>query len=776
MKNIAKWGILVGSLCYLPPSFALQFTIKAIEVEGVERIARGTVLNYLPVKVGEVYNTSNSARYIQSLYKTGLFADVQIGHVDNTLVVTIVERPTISRIRITGNDDIDQKKLLEITKAVGLTEGQVFNPTILERTKGAIMEQYLNLGRYNAQIDITLSKLPHNLIAIDIKIDEGDIAKIREINIIGNEHYSTDELLKGFSLSKSNIFSYFSHNDRYSKAKLAGDLETLRSFYLDRGYVKFQIDSTQVSLTPDKKWVYVTLHVNEGKQYRIKEVNLKGKMIVPEEELQKFITIKPNDIFSRKIIMANNAGIAGYLGDRGYANATVQVGTEFLEDDTIILNLTVEPGKIVYVRRISFAGNVKTSDEVLRRETIQPEGAVVSLSDIQESARRLRLLDYVKDVRVTTAKVPGFEDQMDIAYSMQEVPSAKASVGVGWSSEGPIFNVDFNQDNFLGSGKTVGFAYNNSKWNQVFSVYYNNPYYTINGISRGFSLYSEKVTPGDINLVRYTTSQYGGNVAYGIPVAKDDRMNFSYGYDHTELSIGDNSPLELQKFVKKYGRIFNQFVFGAGWQHIGQDQAFFPTDGLNQYFSAQFTAPSTSDSLQYYKVNYRASYYQPLIKDFILTFKTNLGFGDGYGKQNELPFFKNYFAGGIGSVRGFRTSTLGPRDTPISGDSDDALPLGGNLLVTGTMGLIVPQPISEDLRTSLFIDAGNVFNTHDNRTKQQLAGGTGRFDIDQIRVSAGLEVNWRSPMGPLVFSLAAPIRSKPGDEREPFQFTIGTSF
>jgi outer membrane protein insertion porin family len=778
MKKYIMCGILAGTLCHLPAVFAADtLKIEAIEVKGIKRLSAGTVLNYLPLKEGDTFESARSSYYINELYKSGFFDDVRFAQRGHTLIVQVVERPTITNIRISGNHEIERKKIEETLKTVGLTDGQILNPSLLERTRTAIVQQYMNLGYYGAEVDAKMTSLPENRVTIVLKIHEGALTKIRDIKIIGNQHFRERKLLKVFHLGPSNIFSYFTNNDRYSKPKLSGDIEVLRSFYLDRGYVKFQVDSTQVSLTPDKKGLYITLHVTEGDVYRIQEIKLEGNMAVPKEELEALIKVKTGDIFSRKKIMESNSAMANDLGNHGYANAAVHIGTKFDDEHkTVTLILTADPGKLVYVRRISFAGNIKTQDEVLRRQVRQPEGGLVNLDAIQESARRLRLLEYFKDVKVTTAQVPGTDDQMDVGFTLTETPSARASVGVGYSSDGLLFNVNFNQDNFLGSGKTVGFDFSNDKFNRVISAVYNNPYYRPNGVSRGFSAYVEKTTPGRVNVASYTTDQYGAAVNYGVPLTEDDRITFGYGFDHTELSIGNDTAFELQQFKRKYGTEFNQVLLTAGWSHNGLDQAIFPTKGFVHGVSGVFSAPIGDEGLDYYKLSYRAQYYLPMWYDFILMMRTSLGYGDGYGDQKQLPFFKNYYAGGIGSVRGYRSNSLGPRDS--KGD-----PMGGNLLVTGTMGVIVPQPFSEDVRTSVFVDAGNVFNTHANvvrKTRQEIKNHIptteGKFSASEIRTSAGIQVDWRSPMGPLVFSLAAPLNARSGDEKEVFQFTIGTSF
>lgn len=757
-------GLILGSFMIHNVMAAESVKLTEIEIKGNERISKESLLAYLPIQVGDHANEADSPMIIKALFDSGFFEDVHLHYQGSKLTVTIKERPIIQNLEFDGNRKIETSKLDELLKKADLVRGQVYSESLLQKVKTAIQEAYVEQGYYNASVNVQTTTLPHNLVALKIHIHEGALAKIKSIHILGNKKFKEGELLKQLSLHPTHLTSWFAQDDRYSKAKFLGDLEKLRAFYLDRGYLKFQITSHQVSLSPDHKGLYITIHVNEGVQYRINKIELTGEFIVGEEKIREHLAIKEGDIFARDAIIKSNNAITMYLGNQGYAFASVNVGTHLHEDThNADLQLEIQPGKKIYVRRIGFSGNIKTNDEVLRRELLQPEGGIVSLSDIEESARRLRLLPYLKDIRVTTATIPGTDDQIDVGFTLTEVPSAKASVALGYSSDGILFELGFNQENFLGTGKNVGFDFSNDKFNRVLSIYYENPYYTINGVSRAFNVYAEKTTPGRVNLASYTTSQYGGSVSYGIPVAENSRINVGYGYDHTEISVGQVAARELRSFVEKYGSSFDQILLTAGWRYNSLNQANFPTSGLYQYLGAILSIPVSDKSLSYYKLNYKAAFYKPIAKDFTLILKGNLGYGDGYGDQAVLPFFKNYFAGGIGSVRGYESNTLGPRDSRND-------PLGGNLLITGSAGVAVPQPFSEDLRPVLFIDAGNVFNTNSQDTINR------HFAINQLRFSAGLEVEYRSMFGPLVFSLAAPFHMKEGDKKEVFQFTVGTSF
>jgi outer membrane protein insertion porin family len=733
-----------------------SFIIKDIRIDGLQRISAGTVFSYLPVKVNEEFNNRKSSQSIKALFKTGFFKDVALKREADVLVVEVIERPSISSIDISGNKDIDKDQLLEGLKNVGLAEGRVFNRSLLDKVEQELRRQYFSNGKYGVKLKTSVSPLERNRVAVFLKISEGKAAKIREINIIGNEVFSNKELRKLFTLSTPTTFSSFTSNDQYSKQKLAADLEVLRSHYLNQGYINFKIKSTQVSISADKKFIFISINIDEGEQYRIKELKLAGQLIVADELVKQF-TIYPGEIFSQKDVSRTVNKLSDRLGDEGYAFANVNTVPEINnETKEVTLTFFIDPGKRVYVRRINMSGNLKTSDTVLRREMRQMEGGWFSTKKVNRSRTRLDRLGYFEEVNLETPVVPGSTDQVDVNYKVTERPSGNFLASVGYSqSGGVILSGSINQENFLGTGKRVGFSANNSDINTGYSLTYLNPYYTVDGVSRGFSLSSQKTDAVEANLADYITDTNQVSTNYGIPISETNRVNFSLAYAQTDLTVIDTTFAPANDFQTKFGNSYDTLTFGVGLSYDTRNRAIFATKGTYHSLAAEISVPGLD--LEYYKLSYQQKRYIPLSKQFTLLMRGEIAYGDGYGENDNLPFFENFFAGGIKSVRGYEDNSLSDQTT-----SND--PIGGNFKTVGAVELLFPPPFASDskaVRMSVFFDAGYVFNGIDN------------FDVKQLRGSAGLAISWLSPVGPLIFSLATPVNDKASDDTQAFQFSLG---
>lgn len=779
----------------------LSFTTIAafaqnIRFEGLQRISRETALSYLPNYSGGPLSSDETTLLINRLYETGFFKDISVSQVGNTLVIKVVERAVIGSVQVTGNKEIEKDKLNTALKDFGLVEGQVFDPAVLEKVQRSLQLEYYNRGRYNATVVAKVIPEARHRVSIKIEISEGRIAAIQQITIIGNKAFSSKALLKALPLSTGNLFSFFTHDNQYSEMKLEEAKEALRSYYLDRGYIKFSIDSVQTSLSPDRKGVYIVFRVTEGPLYTVKGFKLEGRLLIPEERLRKLVAISPGSVFSRKAVVRADKAIGRAFGNQGYVFANINA-VPTIDEATKQVELTfyIDPGQRVYVRRISFSGHTKTLDEVLRRESRQMEGGLASSSQIQQTVRRLDMLGYLQKTQVQTLPVPEASDQVDLNFKVTETASGSARAGIGYGSA-PVkflFNLSLEQKSFMGTGKDVRIAFDRSQYYQSYNFTYNNPYYTIDGIGRGFNVYSQRTDLGKANIANYSLNSWGGRVFYTIPISnKDDSIQLGFGYQHMRLNTAGTPSLQIQKFAADYkGKTnFGQILLEGGWTRNGFNRAMFPSRGLNQNFAVQLSAPAGSNSLKYYKASYNAKWYFPFNRHFILTASGGVGYGGGYGSSPGLPFFQNYFAGGLsggpgGTVRGYETNTLGPFDS-------NARPLGGNFMVSGSIGLIFPNFINPDkMRTTAFVDAGNVYNTRANPGAgingiPPAIPGIGsngapllyaNRDAGPVRYSAGIGVEWHIPVvGLLNFSLATPLNKQPGDRTEFFQFTFGRAF
>jgi outer membrane protein insertion porin family len=750
---------LVLVLC-LELSAAPSFTVEDIEVEGLQRIEAGTVFTYLPIKVGDTFDDRRSAEILRELFKTGFFSDVSLYHKGNILIVKVKERPAIADINFSGNKDISDEDLTTALKGVGIAKGRVFNRSILERLENELLQQYFARGKYNVQVDTTVSELPRNRVDIDIDISEGEVARINRINIVGNKDFDEDELKDNFDSGVPPWYLFFSGKDKYSKQKLAGDLEKLRSFYLDQGYLKFNIDSTQVSITPDKRDIYITININEGDKYTVSEVKLAGNFIVPEEELRNLLVIHKGEIFSRSKVVETTDAISRRLGNEGYAFANINPIPEIDETKReVSITFFVDPGQRIYVRRINFLGNDATRDEVFRREMRQLEGGWYSLKNIDLSRRRLERLSYVESVDIKTERVAGIDDLVDLDITIKERLSGSFAIGAGFSqAQGLLFNLSLTQDNFLGTGRKVGVRFDNSSVNTIYSFSYTNPYHTIDGVSRGFSLSYSETDAAEANVSDYLADQFAGNVNYGIPLTEVDTVRASAGVDNIKISTTTNTPTEIFEFLDQNGDKYTNFALTGSFIHDTRNRTVFADRGNLQRMNLEVTVPGSD--LEFYKLDYRNQHYFPITKWLTSLLNGEVSWGDSYEGTTDLPFFEKFYAGGLRSVRGYKSNTLGPRDSRNN-------PYGGNFRVVANAELFFPALFFEEtknIRLGMFVDAGNVFTDVSD------------FEFSDLRASTGVSLTWLSPVGALTFSLAEALNDKPGDETEFFQFSIGTLF
>lgn len=744
---------------------ASGFVVKAIKVVGLQRVSTGTVLNYLPVQVGEEVNTSSTPEIIKALYDTGFFQSVSLERQGNTLIINVIERATIGEINLVGNTDIPTDSMKDFLKQMGLVKGRIFQRSSLERLEKELKQAYNARGKYNARVDAKVTPLSENRVTITITVSEGRVSRIREIKFTGNHDFSNNELLAEMSLSTSNIFTYFTKKDQYSKEAMDASLEAIRAFYLDRGYLKFNIVSSQVMLSPDKKDVFITIHLQEGPQYRFAGYGVVGRTILPRDKIDALILIQKGAVFSRKVVTESVSALNLALGDVGYGFPVINPDPRVDEEHkTVFITFVMEPGRHVYVRRINFHGNTRTADYVLRSAIRQNEGALLSLHNIKESERQLRLLGYLKDVNIRTTPVTGANNQVDLDVQVEEAGAAEMSASLGYGSNGPQVSAKINHRNFMGTGQAVGANFNASFWGQDYSLSYYNPFYTTTGIGRGISAYYQSYDPKNLDVITYSSDKLGVDVVYGMLLSEQSSVQFGYGYQNLFIrSVGIVQ--QIQNFVNLYGRSFNELRLTGGWTLNTYDQLPFPTRGTNQQVNGIIAIPLTSTSLSYYRGTYSARWYQPLPKGFIFSLLGNVGYGNGFSGQS-LPFFENYYAGGIaqpGQVRGYESFSLGPQD------STGVRAMGGNFLASGSAGIVLPYPLSRDnLRTTVFLDIGNVYA---KGTPISLAGVGG----GPLRYSAGVSFDWRSPLGPLTFSIAKPLNLQPGDVSNVFQFSVSSA-
>ena len=823
---------------------AASFNVKDIRVDGLQRVSAGTVFSAFPVNIGDEVSDSDLAKASRTLYKTGYFNDIKILRDGDILVINVVELPTITELEIEGNSAIETDQLKEGLKQAGLAEGYVFKRSTLERLELELERQYVSQGRYDAQITTDVKKLPRNRVSLKINVEEGSVASISHINIVGSENFTKQELLNQFELKPTNLWSWYQSDDKYSREKLGGDTERLRSYYLDRGFIRFNVESTQVSLSPSKEDVFVTLNVHEGDIYTVNKVDLAGELILEEDLLSKLIVMKEDQTFSRRKMTLTQDLISKRLGNEGFTFAKVNGVPKINDEDkTVAITFYVEPGKRTYVRRINFTGNESTMDEVLRREMVQMEGGWASTELIEQSKSKLEQLGFFKGVSVETPKVPGSDDLVDVNYSVEEQPSGSLNLSIGYSSaDGVIIGSSVSQNNFMGTGKKMSTSVNKTDAVTSLNLSFTNPYYTVDGISRGYSVFFQETDFSETtSSADYNTDTYGGRTNFSFPINSRERLSFSVEASRTEMELGnsvaeDNDgdtansfiPEEINTFIADAGDKFDEVTLGTSWSWTTLNRGLFPTAGAKQSLNFEATVPGSE--LEYFRLTYNAQKYFHIKGDWTFRVRTEIGYGDGYGDTEELPFFRNFRAGGVGSVRGYSSNSLGPsgmnklsntyvydddgtivtdpvldsdlqptgEETPRIGDEnvyyqEDSSELGGNLLTEASMELVFPLPFVEDqrsMRSVLFLDAGNVFDTEclalteatgiDGNTLEaatnEHTGCSEGFDADELRLGAGVSLTWVTAIGPLTFTFARSLNSKTGDETEGFEFSLGQVF
>lgn len=761
---------LVAALFVAGPALGFDaFEVRDIRVEGIQRTEAGTVFNYLPVRVGDTFTEQQAATAIRELFATGFFSDVRIEVEDEVIVVIVDERPAIADITFVGLREFDEKVLKDSLRAIGLAEARTFDRALLERAEQELKRQYLGRGKYAVEIVTTLTPLERNRVGINFTVDEGQVAKIRQIRIVGANDFDEDDLVDMFALRTPGWLTWYTKNDQYSRQKLSADLETLRSHYLDRGYLDFNIDSTQVSITPDKKDIYITVNITEGEKYTVSDVSFTGDLILPEEEYLALVQLRPGDVFSRASLTETTDAIIDRLGNEGYAFANVNAAPEVdTEKNEVAFTIFVDPGRRVYVRRINIGGNTRTRDAVARREMIQMEGAWYDASLINRSRNRIDRLGYFDEVSLQTPAVPGATDQVDVNVTVKERPTGNLALGAGFSSsEKLVLSGSISQDNLFGSGKSLSLGINTAKSGRTVSLSFTDPYYTVDGISLGYDVYHRTYDPSrTLSVARYRSVSTGGGLRVGFPVGLDDKINFGLAIDRTEITTYDDSPDLYKEFCTDFGCsspsgvgkvTVDSLIASLGWSSDTRDSILYPRSGTYQRVSLEGSIPP--GELKYYKLNYQYQYWLPLGRDNALMLNTNVGWAKGYGGK-PVPFYKNFYAGGIGSVRGYEQSSLGRR----TADDD---PIGGTRMVVGNVEYYFPLPgsgLDRTFRTSLFFDAGYVWDEDED------------LDFGQMRYSTGLAFSWSSPLGPLKFSFGFPLNAESGDDVQRFQFQFGSVF
>jgi len=758
--------VALAFMLYAASAAAFEpFTIKDIRVEGIQRTEAGTVFSYLPVKVGDKMDDEKADASIRALFATGFFKDVSLAQSQGVLVVQVSERPAIASVEINGVKDFSKDQLRENMKYVGLVQGRIFDKSALEKAVQQLKREYTAKGKYAVAVNTVVTPLERNRVAIVFDVVEGEVSRIKQINIIGAHAYSEDELLDLLKLGTSGWFTWFSSADKYSKPKLSADLETLRSFYLDSGYLEFSIDSTGVSISPDKEEIYITINITEGPKYTVSDVKVAGpEKILTHDEMRKLISVNPGDVFSRKALTESNKRISDRLGNDGYAFANINAVPEVDKDKHLVaFTFMVDPGQRVYVRRINVTGNSKTNDEVIRREFRQLEGAWFDTSKAKKSKQRVDRLDYFSEVSIETPAVQGTGDQVDVNVAVKEKSTGNFSVGAGVASgEGLILSTSVTQANLFGTGKFLSTQVNTSKINRVASVSYTNPYYTEDGVSRGFDIYKRNTNTINTNVVTpYTSSTYGAGVRFGVPIADEQSIQYGLAYENTTIGLTTASPQRFYDYVNTFGNTTNNYMATIGWRQDTRDSAIYTTEGLVQSLMLETGLPAGS-SLHYYKLIMQNQWFHPLSQETTLMLNNSLGAGAGYGGK-PLPFFKNFYGGGPGSVRGYEPNSLGPTD--VTG-----LSTGGNKMITVSGELLFPMPgmsKEKSVRMSAFVDAGAIYGpTIQNILPQSLG----------MRYSAGVALTWLSPVGPIKISLGYPLNKQPGDKLQKFQFTLGSFF
>jgi len=772
--NLALMALFAsGQLALSTPVFAAApFVVKDIRVEGLQRVEPGTVFSYLPVKVGETFNDDKGAETIRALFNTGFFKDVRVEVENGVLVVLVEERPTISRIEFTGMKEFDKEAIAKSLRVVGVAEARYYDKALIDKAEQELKRQYIGKGFYDSEIVTTITPEERNRVSVVFNIEEGEVSKISKINIIGNKDFTESKLLDELLLSEGNWVSWYTKNNLYSKQKLTADLESLRSFYLNRGYLEFAIDSTQVSISPDKKGVFITINIREGEKFTVRDVKLGGELLGKEEEFKSLIPIKKGDIYSSAKLNEGTKAIADVLGTYGYAFATINPQPNVIRDKKEVdLVLVVDPGKRAYVRKINISGNTKTRDTVIRREMRQLESSWYDADKLKLSKDRINRLGYFTEVDLSTQDIPGSNDQVDVNVKVIEKPTGSFTLGAGFSSsEKLVLSAGVNQENAFGTGTNIGFNINTGQINRTFVLSQFDPYFTEDGISRYSDIYYRTQRPllylgdGDYKIVTA-----GVGTRFGVPYSETGRIFFGLGFERLEINTSVNTPQPYIDYVQQFNpgkssaATYN-IPLSIGWAQDRRDSALIPTRGTYQQANLEFSPPVLD--LQYYRAYYQHQFFYPLTRSQILSFNGEVGYGRSYGDKG-FPITKNYYVGGIGSVRGYSPGSLGPqynvRDT--GGNIIGTSSLGGSSKVVANFEYTFPLPgagTDKTLRFFTFFDAGNVFD--------------GAIHLNELRYSYGAGISWISPLGPLKFSYGKPIATKPTDRIQNLQFQIGTAF
>lgn len=761
-----KKCLLVGLLLLSGVSFALNFTAKHIHFKGLQRITPKTAMSYLPVKPGDQITHDNSNKIIKSLYKTGFFKDINLSRDNDTLIVHVKERPIISSLNISGNKALPTKALRHVLNQMDIIQSHEFNQAAVKKIKNALLGQYYSMGHFNAQVTINVHHESPHQVALDINISEGQTATVQNIVIKGNHAYGDSTLINHMDINTSSWFGFITHSDRFSSNKLSQGLKHLTQFYKNHGYKDFEVTHYNTSITPDRKHVYINVTVHEGKQYHFGQSHFSGKLPYESKRLSQLVKFHQGDVYSQQKLQDTVSAIETLLGQKGYIHAQIKPQPHVVKHNhTVNVTFKIHPGKRIYVRHIEFEGNDKNDDNAYRRTLHQHEGSAVSTQALKDSRRNLLQLPFVRDVSMKKEAVKGHPNQVDLKYDIKTAPAGEVKAGLGYSDlEGLMLHGGITQKSFLGTGNTFGFRASYSQTTLSTSLHYYNPYYTASGIGRGYSIYANRYNASQANLTHFTTNNYGANLSFNIPVNKYNNVSTSIGVDYLDLKPSSYPSNRVNDFTEKHGEDFIQLPFNIGWSRNTLDRGIFPKNGWYQSLNFNVSLPVESDSLEYYKLSYSSKVYQQLYQNYILKLRGDTGYGDGYGGYDRLPFMKNYYVGGMGSIRGYDANTIGPHDS-----KNDAI--GGNLFFDGSVSLIFPNPLSDNLRTSVFVDGGNVYDTEATEQEKQQYSHRGR-----IRLSSGVEFDWLSPLGMLNFSLAKAINNTDEDDTQWFQFNIGTSF
>ncbi len=759
--------VAASALLYSGHVLAIEpFTVKDIRVEGIQRTEAGTVFNYLPVRVGDTFTDEKAVSAIKALYATGFFKDVRIDAEGDILVVIVEERPAIASVDFTGTKEFDKEMLIKSLKDVGLGEARIYDRALVDRAEQELKRQYMSRGLYGVQVTTTITPVERNRVAVNFTVDEGEVSRIKEIKFVGNKAYSDKELMERIKLRTPGWFTWYTRADQYSKEKLTGDIEALKSFYQNNGYIEMQVESTQVSITSDKKDIYITLNINEGDKFTVSDIRLEGELFGREEEIQSLVELKKGDVYSGEKLTASSKKISDYLGNFGYAFANVNPQPDIdKEKKEVAFTIFIDPGKRVYVRQINIAGNTKTRDEVIRREFRQMEGSWYDGKNIKLSRDRVDRLGFFTEVSVETPEVPGTVDQVDVNMKVVEKPTGNLMLGAGFSQDDKLLlSGAIEQQNFAGTGNDVALTVNTSKRYRTIALTQNTPYFTDDGISRRYELYYRTIRPPLINSSDYKVETLGASVKFGVPFTEVDRVFFGGGVERTTMDVYDSSPERYKDFVKDFGDGDSASAYAipltVAWARDSRDSSLVPTKG--RYQKANLEVSMLGD-MKYYKASYQHQYFIPMFEGGTLALNGMLDYGKGLGGK-PYPVFKNVYAGGMGTVRGYESSSLGQVVYDSDGDREY---LGGTKRVVGNVELQFPMPGmggDRTLRWFTFLDGGNVFTDEEN------------IDFGDLRYSAGFGVSWVSPIGPLKLSYGVPLNAKDGDRKEAFQFQLGTGF